>query len=211
MQIDIARSVRHLKALSNPTRFKIFMKILSQSSYYDTDEEPILAENTVSSISKSVELSQATVSHHVSKLKQAGLVRAERKGSFTYLLPQKQFLENLGGIIEKLKSGIDRERKIKPTLRINRAIELEEFKNAVEYMCLHGFSLLGPTELKSSAGTLRYYLRRETARHGELIELTYSALNGNIFMRVNPEAEEVLKDDINQLNQLLANFFLKNP
>ena len=69
--LDARRPARIFGALSDETRIKI-VKLLSEG------------EKHVDELAQRLEAPQSTVSHHLRVLKEAGLVRAERRGRSIY-------------------------------------------------------------------------------------------------------------------------------
>jgi len=68
------------KALSNPQRLRIFIKFCKccePRSCGTTDDE---VEGCVASLSDDLGLAASTVSHHLKELRQAGLLKVERRG-----------------------------------------------------------------------------------------------------------------------------------
>src|SRR5919206_171036 len=65
--------VEALKALADPTRLQI-IAILERSS------DPVC----ICDLTATFDLSQPTISHHMAKLKEAGLVEATKKGLWSY-------------------------------------------------------------------------------------------------------------------------------
>jgi ArsR family transcriptional regulator len=70
------------KALADPRRYEILRRL--------GDHENALACGTVL---ECLEISPATLSHHMKELKTAGLVQQVRKGKFVSYLPQRDVLE----------------------------------------------------------------------------------------------------------------------
>ncbi len=70
------------KALADPRRYEILRRL--------GDHEKALACGTVL---ECLEISPATLSHHMKELKTAGLVQQVRKGKFVSYLPQRDVLE----------------------------------------------------------------------------------------------------------------------
>jgi ArsR family transcriptional regulator len=62
-----------MKALADPTRLTMIASLWKAA-------EPIC----ICDFTAGMELSQPTISHHMSKLKEAGLVKAEKRGIWTY-------------------------------------------------------------------------------------------------------------------------------
>ncbi|MFD0549817.1 ArsR/SmtB family transcription factor [Streptomyces rectiviolaceus] len=70
---DAERMSAMFKALSDPVRLRLFSKVASHAG----------GEACVCDISD-VGVSQPTVSHHLKKLKDAGLLTSERRGTWVY-------------------------------------------------------------------------------------------------------------------------------
>ena len=78
-----------LKALADPTRLRIVSMLLAGK-----DGEACTCELT-----EPLGLSQPTVSHHIKKLVQAGLVTGERRGTWHYYRVVPDALTDLAGVI----------------------------------------------------------------------------------------------------------------
>jgi ArsR family transcriptional regulator, arsenate/arsenite/antimonite-responsive transcriptional repressor len=74
------------KALSDPTRVAIVSRLASGE------------QCCVCDLTDAFELSQPTVSHHLRILRDAGLVEAERRGTFAYYWLVPQAIERLAGV-----------------------------------------------------------------------------------------------------------------
>jgi ArsR family transcriptional regulator len=77
------------KALGDPTRVRI-VSLLAQSG----------DEVCVCELTPAVGLSQPTVSHHLKKLVQAGLLRREQRGVWAYYSLDREGLERAAGILD---------------------------------------------------------------------------------------------------------------
>ncbi len=76
------------KALGDPVRLRLFSKVASHEG----------GEACVCDISD-VGVSQPTVSHHLKKLKEAGLLTSERRGTWVYYKVAPQAMFALAGIL----------------------------------------------------------------------------------------------------------------
>ncbi|MDG4858140.1 metalloregulator ArsR/SmtB family transcription factor [Streptomyces sp. T-3] len=76
------------KALGDPVRLRLFSKVASHEG----------GEACVCDISD-VGVSQPTVSHHLKKLKEAGLLTSERRGTWIFYKVAPQVMAALGGIL----------------------------------------------------------------------------------------------------------------
>jgi len=84
---DLAEFAEMFKALSNPNRLKIFMRLTScclpgtvASINPDTGEAGCAC---VGELGQDLEIVPSTISHHIKELRQAGLIRMERRGQKT--------------------------------------------------------------------------------------------------------------------------------
>ena len=82
-----------LSVLSESVRFKILSLISSKG------------ELTAKDILSEFDFTQPTLSHHMSCLKEAGLVNVERRGRFAYYSVNKDTIDLVLSGIESLKSG----------------------------------------------------------------------------------------------------------
>lgn len=74
---DALQVALRLKALADPARVKIMSFLFSSAAGAQNSTELALA----------LELSESTVSHHLSQLRRAGLVESERRGMNVYHRP----------------------------------------------------------------------------------------------------------------------------
>ena len=72
---------RVFKALSNPHRLRIFMRLINCcGSEVACKADSDALKRCVGEISKDLGIVASTVSHHIKELHQAGLIRMERRG-----------------------------------------------------------------------------------------------------------------------------------
>lgn len=90
-----------LSVLSESVRFKILSLISSKG------------ELTAKDILSEFDFTQPTLSHHMSCLKEAGLVNVERRGRFAYYSVNKDTIDLVLSDIESLKSGSKKAEKAK--------------------------------------------------------------------------------------------------
>ena len=77
---EIRRFADMFKALSNPNRLDIFLRLVSccpPGTKCSSDAE---ARRFVGELGKELDITLSTVSHHIKELRQAGLIRVERRG-----------------------------------------------------------------------------------------------------------------------------------
>lgn len=81
-----------LKALGDPTRLQMMLALRAAS-------EPIC----VCDFTEAFGLSQSTVSHHMARLRDAGLVEAARRGIWTYYRLRTHLPESVRRVVEALR------------------------------------------------------------------------------------------------------------
>ncbi|MDQ0340077.1 ArsR family transcriptional regulator [Caldalkalibacillus uzonensis] len=93
------------KALSNETRLQILQWLKNPEVHFPKSQNTNIREDgvCVSDIQKKVGMSQSTVSHYLSMLQNAGLIKAKRIGQWTYY---KRDEENIKKIIELLSNDL---------------------------------------------------------------------------------------------------------
>jgi len=81
---DIQKFAEIFKALSNPNRLKIFLRLISccQPGALTTIKESVEPEGCacVCELGQDLGIVPSTISHHIKELRQAGLIRMERNG-----------------------------------------------------------------------------------------------------------------------------------
>ncbi|UUU32316.1 metalloregulator ArsR/SmtB family transcription factor [Streptomyces sp. CA-210063] len=85
---EAERTARMFKALGDPVRLRLFSLVASHEG----------GEACVCDISD-VGVSQPTVSHHLKKLREAGLLTSERRGTWVYYKVEPSVVAALGGIL----------------------------------------------------------------------------------------------------------------
>jgi ArsR family transcriptional regulator len=81
------------RALADPRRYEILKKIVSNGG----------ASTACTAMRECIDISPATLSHHMKELETAGLVRAEKDGKFVNYTPQPHILKAFFG---RLKSDL---------------------------------------------------------------------------------------------------------
>jgi ArsR family transcriptional regulator len=85
---EAERTARMFKALGDPVRLRLFSLVASHEG----------GEACVCDISD-VGVSQPTVSHHLKKLREAGLLTSERRGTWVYYKVEPSVVAALSGIL----------------------------------------------------------------------------------------------------------------
>ncbi len=68
------------KALSNPHRLEIFLTLAACCAPGSSRETPAVLQKCVGELGEGLGIAPSTVSHHIKELRQAGLIRVERRG-----------------------------------------------------------------------------------------------------------------------------------
>ena len=98
---NIEKFAEMFKALSNPNRLRLFMRLITcckpgtVTSISADTESPGCA--CVGELGKDLNIVASTVSHHMKELRQAGLVRMERRGQRIECWIDPETLANLQG------------------------------------------------------------------------------------------------------------------
>ncbi|OBB08119.1 transcriptional regulator [Mycobacteriaceae bacterium 1482268.1] len=79
-----------LKALADPVRVKLVSLLFSSQT----------GEECSCDLAAAVELTESTVSHHLSQLRRAGLVESERRGMNVYHRPRRESLIALCAVLD---------------------------------------------------------------------------------------------------------------
>lgn len=91
------------RALSDPTRLAIFQLLRCCPQDVAIDEEGQCYKKTGASVGEvccQVNVAQSTVSHHLKELRQAGLIRTERKGRTVFCEVNPAALERIRAFAE---------------------------------------------------------------------------------------------------------------
>jgi ArsR family transcriptional regulator len=77
---DCTELATRLKALSNPNRLEIFLELALSCGQGASCGDEQEARRCVGELGRDLGLAPSTVSHHIKELRQAGLIRVERRG-----------------------------------------------------------------------------------------------------------------------------------
>ncbi len=91
---EAERTARMFKALGDPVRLRLFSLVASHEG----------GEACVCDISD-VGVSQPTVSHHLKKLREAGLLSSERRGTWVYYRVEPSVLAAMGRLLTSAAAG----------------------------------------------------------------------------------------------------------
>ncbi|MFH1755516.1 MAG: metalloregulator ArsR/SmtB family transcription factor [Candidatus Latescibacterota bacterium] len=95
----------YLKALSNPKRMEIFMRIAAgcYMAYSSSRDGEICA--CIGELSQGLNIGLSTVSHHVKELSRAGLIRVERRGQKVECSVNQKAIGELADYFNALAAG----------------------------------------------------------------------------------------------------------
>jgi ArsR family transcriptional regulator len=92
-EVDAVRMAAMFKALGDPVRLRLFSKVASHAD----------GEACVCAI-QDVGVSQPTVSHHLKKLREAGLLSSERRGTWVYYRVEPSVLAAMSMLLGRATS-----------------------------------------------------------------------------------------------------------
>jgi DNA-binding transcriptional ArsR family regulator len=93
----VTELARIFKALGDENRLAIFQLIRERGGQSRTEEE---IANTISKIASEFDLSLSTVSHHIKELRNAGLIRCERRGQTVRCFADPETLQLLEAFVQ---------------------------------------------------------------------------------------------------------------
>jgi ArsR family transcriptional regulator len=88
------------KALSDPTRLAIYELIRAGGGGAYSEEQ---VENSISKIAANFHVSLSTVSHHIKELRNADLIRCEKRGQTVYCSPNEEILAEVERFVRGVK------------------------------------------------------------------------------------------------------------
>jgi len=97
---SIAKFCGIFKALSNPNRLKIFLRLVSccvPGTVWSIEAQDSAC---VGDVSKDLEIVPSTVSHHIKELRQAGLIKMRRAGQKIECWVDPEVLKDLEGFFQ---------------------------------------------------------------------------------------------------------------
>ena len=92
---DVERLSHAFKALSNPHRLSIFLRLASCCSAGVACDTDRAMRECVGTVGKNLNLSPSTISHHIKELHRAGLIRLKRRGQTVECWVDQETLDSL--------------------------------------------------------------------------------------------------------------------
>ncbi|MBD3334403.1 MAG: metalloregulator ArsR/SmtB family transcription factor [Candidatus Eisenbacteria bacterium] len=97
--IDVDRLADTFKALSNPHRLRIFLRLVSCCAATDSRCAESELKSCAGEIGNDLGIAPSTVSHHLKELRRAGLIRMERRGKMVDCSIDPQNLQELSHVL----------------------------------------------------------------------------------------------------------------
>jgi ArsR family transcriptional regulator, arsenate/arsenite/antimonite-responsive transcriptional repressor len=93
--MDTKKMAKVFKALSNPNRLDLYLKIVeNQETSYETGEGCLICD-----IAQSFNIGSPTISHHLKELSNAELISTERKGKFLVAKVNKEMVDEVSDLL----------------------------------------------------------------------------------------------------------------
>ncbi len=103
--LDVAKAAALFKVLGHPHRLAIVLQLCDRCGAVGAREEEAVAA-CVGDLSKGLDISPSTVSHHLKELRQAGIITMERDGQHVQCCPNLEVVAQLNAFIgEKCCGG----------------------------------------------------------------------------------------------------------
>jgi DNA-binding transcriptional ArsR family regulator len=93
--IDTERLSHKFKALSNPHRLSIFLRLASCCGAGIACDPDTAMRECVGTVGKDLNLSPSTISHHIKELHRAGLIKMKRRGQMVECWVDPETLDSL--------------------------------------------------------------------------------------------------------------------
>ncbi|MDD3477209.1 MAG: metalloregulator ArsR/SmtB family transcription factor [Sulfurimonas sp.] len=115
--LDMQQKIKIFKALGNETRFLIFKNVFTGGYVCSIEEKnknaKINAHATcVSTIAQHFEFSLPTISKHLQLLREAGVIKMQKKANKIYIEPNIETIRELGGCFTKLVENFETNREL---------------------------------------------------------------------------------------------------
>ena len=109
-EIDLDSVAVALKALSNPTRLRIFLRLVNCCDVGISCSEPELGA-CVSDLGEGLDIAPSTLSHHVKELRLAGLLKQQRIGKELFCCVDDKALRVISSFVKGLETVLDKEQE----------------------------------------------------------------------------------------------------
>ncbi|OHD99296.1 MAG: transcriptional regulator [Sulfurimonas sp. RIFCSPHIGHO2_12_FULL_36_9] len=115
--LDMQQKIKIFKALGNETRFLIFKNVFT-GGYTCSIDEKVPKENAnphttcVTTIAQHFDFSLPTISKHLQLLREANIIKMQKKGNKIYIEPNIEIIEELGNCFTTLIENFERNREL---------------------------------------------------------------------------------------------------
>jgi len=99
--VDTEKLSHTFKALSNPHRLSIFMRLASCCGPGNACDADAAIRECVGTVAKNLGLSPSTISHHIKELHRAGLIKMKRRGQTVECWVDPETLDSLAEIFKQ--------------------------------------------------------------------------------------------------------------
>lgn len=115
--LDMQQKIKIFKALGNETRFMIFKNVFTGGYTCSIDKKDPNVKvsphaTCVSTIAEHFEFSLPTISKHLQLLREADIVKMEKKGNKIYIEPNIETIRELGGCFTTLVDNFEKNREL---------------------------------------------------------------------------------------------------
>ena len=97
--IEVHRLAEVFKALANPNRLHIFMRLVSCCPPGTKCNSEAAMRQCVGELGQDLEIDPSTVSHHLKELRRAGLIRVERRGKHILCWVDRETVEATANLL----------------------------------------------------------------------------------------------------------------
>lgn len=115
--LDMQQKIKIFKALGNETRFLIFKNVFTGGYVCSIDDKnPKTVTNPhatcVTTIAEHFEFSLPTISKHLQLLREAGVIKMQKKANKIYIEPNIETIKELGGCFTTLVENFEKNREL---------------------------------------------------------------------------------------------------
>lgn len=97
--IELHRFAEVFKALGNPNRLQIFLRLISCCPPGTKCSSEAVVQRCVGELGQDLEIDPSTVSHHLKELRRAGLIRVERRGKHILGWVDREMVEAVASLL----------------------------------------------------------------------------------------------------------------
>lgn len=111
--IEIKSTSNIHAALASPIRLRILLWLMDPRSYFPEQQDGDLVDDgvCVGFITEKTGLTQPTISAHMKKLTDTGLVRGKRIGNWVFYRPEREVVARLGDRLQAAASRVPSKRE----------------------------------------------------------------------------------------------------